>query len=58
MGTNRRHVLPTFNGMSHEIMYTGPLKNELTFAFKHEIFVFGWMVCNKIDKLPNTQVNF
>ena len=24
VGTNRRHVLRTFNGMSHEITYTGP----------------------------------
>ena len=25
--TDRRHVIRTFNGMSHEITYTGPLKN-------------------------------
>ena len=25
VGTNRRHVLRTFDGMSHEITYTGPL---------------------------------
>ena len=25
VGTDRRHVLRTFNGMSHEITYTGPL---------------------------------
>ena len=26
VGTDCRHVLRTFNGMSHEIFYTGPLK--------------------------------
>ena len=29
VGTDRRHVLRTFKGMSHEITYTGPLNRHL-----------------------------
>ena len=29
VGTDRRHVLRTFDGMSHEITYTGPFKYSL-----------------------------
>ena len=53
MGTDRSHVLRTFNGMSHEITHTGPLKKQIIWisnSVKIKLFPVEDMIKKAVGK--------